>query len=137
MEKPKILKSRKPDPEARAWREYIVQVQQETPKRLEDAAKFLTTMISVSLTLILVIGRDTVAQVAEHSAVRLALICMLLALLLAFMVMFPWRYRYSSESSQSIKAMHYKVVRVKDTLLILSFCLFLLALATLVMKFFI
>jgi len=45
MEEKEIIKSKKSAPDTRSWYEYIWREKQETPKRLEDAAKFLVTMI--------------------------------------------------------------------------------------------
>ena len=51
MEEKKLVKSKEPPRDAEEWLEYIGQVDRKTPERLEDAAKFLATMIAISLSI--------------------------------------------------------------------------------------
>ena len=46
-------KSRKILPEETRWLEHLRRLEQDIPNRIEDAAKFLATMISVSLSFFL------------------------------------------------------------------------------------
>ena len=49
-------------PEDTSWREHKWAEQQKVPERIEDAAKFLATMISISLTIsikVFDVGGDT------------------------------------------------------------------------------
>ena len=57
MTQEKIIKSRKSIPDTRSWYEFFWREKQETPNRIEDAAKFVATMISISLTIFLAIGK--------------------------------------------------------------------------------
>ena len=135
MNEPKTLESRIPAPDTKSWYAYIWQEQQQSPNRLEDAAKFLASMISISLTIFLAIGKKAFENIGQHDSVKVAVVLWLLSLLFSFFVLFPWRYRFVSESIKSIKAMHKKVVRVKRVLLILSLVLFLTALTLLAVLF--
>jgi len=121
MTEPELIKSRKPSPETKSWHEYILKAEQETPNRLEDAAKFLATIIGISATVMLAAGKAFSDPPQLDLLTKITLALWLLALIAAFLVMFPWRYRYHRESAQSIKAMHRRLVRVKDGLLIASF----------------
>jgi len=135
MDEPQIIDSRIPAPDTKSWYAYIWQEQQQSPNRLEDAAKFLASMISISLTIFLAVGKTAFENIARHGPVKVAVVLWLVSLLFSFFVLFPWRYRFVSESIQSIKAMHQKVVRVKRVLLILSLVLFLAALTLLAVLF--
>ena len=136
MNKPKTIKSSKPSPDTRSWLEYTWQEEQDTPNRLEDAAKFLASMISISLTIFLAIGKSALKANETSWSIKAALVMWLISLLASFFVLFPWRYRYVSESVQSIKAMHRRVVFVKRLLLVISLVLFLASLSILAFLFF-
>jgi hypothetical protein len=135
MEEQNILKSRKTAPDTRSWYEHIWREKQETPKRLEDAAKFLASMISISLSIFLAIGKTAFENSRGSFLIKLSLILWLLSLIVSFSVLFPWRYKYVSESVKSIKEMNQRVARDKYALLILSLVLFLSALSILAYLF--
>lgn len=128
MTESEIIKSKKPDPDTRSWYEYIWRKQQDTPARIEDAAKFMATMISVSLTIFLAAGGSVLKESGINWQIRLAIILWLVSLICSFLVLFPWRYSYSSVSVKSVKEMHRRIVLVKYTLLIVCLVLFLLTL---------
>ncbi|MDY6933811.1 MAG: hypothetical protein SVZ03_06265 [Spirochaetota bacterium] len=136
MDKPKTIKSTKPSPDTRSWIEYTWKEEQDTPNRLEDAAKFLASMISISLTIFLAIGKSSFEVKETSWSIKAAIILWLISLLASFFVLFPWRYRYASESVQSIKAMHRRVVFVKRLLLVISLVLFLASLTILAVTIF-
>ena len=53
-ETPKVIKARRADKEEVAeWRQYQREARQKAPERIEDAAKFLSGMISISFTILL------------------------------------------------------------------------------------
>ena len=135
MAEEKILKSKKTAPDTKSWYEYTWREKQETPNRLEDAAKFLSTMISISLSIFLAIGKKSFENSGNNFLIKLSVLLWILSLLVSFLVLFPWRYRYSSILVNSIKEMHQKVVRDKYGLLIISTVLFVAALSILVFLF--
>lgn len=130
-----IIKSKKPEPDTRSWYEYIWRQQQDTPARIEDAAKFMATMISVSLTVFLAIGKASLESPEISCQIKLAIILWIVSLICSFLVLFPWRYNYSSVSVKSVKKMHRKIVLVKYILLIVCLLLFLIALSILAFLF--
>jgi hypothetical protein len=136
MEKQEILKSRKSDPDTDSWYEYLWRAEQETPNRLEDAAKFLATMISVSLTLFLAVGKNSFEKHLDSPVIKMAVVFWILSLVSSFWVMFPYRYRYVSHSVQSIKEMNSRIVKTKYRLLVLSLSLFFIGLGILGYFFF-
>ena len=135
MEEKKLVKSKEPPKDAEEWLEYIGQVDRKTPERLEDAAKFLATMIAISLSIFTAVTKAGGVLVFNWPA-RIALFAWLVSLLLAFLVLFPFRYRCISTSVKSIKTMHERIIRIKWVLLILSSFLFFAALCILVVRLF-
>jgi len=133
MEEKKLVKSKEPPEDAEEWLEYIGQVDRKTPERLEDAAKFLATMIAISLSIFTAVTKAGGVLVFNWPA-RIALFAWLLSLLFAFLVLFPFGYRCIGASVKSIKTMHVRIVRIKRVLLILSSFLFFAALCILVVR---
>ncbi len=135
MKEEEVIKSKQSAPDTKSWYEYIWREKQETPNRLEDAAKFLATMISISLSIFLAIGKTSFENYQNKTPLKISIILWILSLLVSFFVLFPWRYSCSSTSVNSIKEMHQKVVRNKYWLLIASLVLFLTALSILAYLF--
>jgi hypothetical protein len=133
MKEKKVIKSKEPPGDAEEWFEYIHQQERKTPDRLEDAAKFLATMIAISLSIFTAVTQAGGVSVITWP-VKIALFAWLLSLLFAFLVLFPFRYRCVSVSVKSIKSMHARIVRTKWILLILSTFLFFTALCILVVR---
>jgi hypothetical protein len=131
MPQDKIIKSRKSSPDTKSWYEFFWREKQETPNRIEDAAKFLATMISISLTIFLAIGKTAFENVQNNFLVQLSVAFWILALLASFFVMFPWRYSYVSDSVKSMREVHQRVARNKYIILIMALVLFLFALSIL------
>lgn len=133
MEDEKVVKSKEPPKDAEEWIDYIREEERKTPERLEDSAKFLATMIAISLSIFTAITKAS-GVVAINWPARIALLACLLSLIFAFLVLFPFRYRCLSTSVKSIKSMHTRIVRIKWVLLILSAFLFFAALCILVVR---
>jgi hypothetical protein len=128
-ETPKVVKSKAASPDKEIWYRFSLQEQQETPKRLEDAAKFLASMISISLSIFLsVAGKDGLSNLVSSFGVILALIFWIISLLTSFFVLFPFRYKFSTDSVKSFQKTHQKIVKVKRILLTVSLVFFSLAL---------
>ena len=126
---PRIIPGKRPAPDTQSWREHMWKETQQTPNRLEDVAKFLAAMISISLSLFLAVDKTALADSGGPAKLSIAL--WLLSLIAAFLVLFPWRYKYSSVSVASMKEAHARIVRHKYGLLALSSILFLAALSIL------
>ena len=125
------IRAKKASPTTQKWHDFQLETQQKTPERLEEAAKFLTGTISLTLTIFL-IGDDNLLQNADKIVVGFITISWLLSLLAAVWVIFPRYYRYRSDSAQSIQQTHQKVVNFKYILLVVSAALFFMALLGLV-----
>jgi len=107
-----------PDAEDKYWIKYLQDNKAKEGERLEDAAKFLSGMISISLAIFLKINDQAFAVVAQ-SCWAVVVVCLwLLSLALSFLVFFPFGYHYNEQSAASIEAFHGKMVRRKRGLLL-------------------
>ena len=126
-----------PEPDTKSWYEYQWKQRQETPQRLEEAARFLSGTISICLVLFLAIGKSRIEDIRSGSAaLSIAVLLLLMALLVSFLVLFPWRYRFSGGSIHDFKCAHSRIILVKRVLLIFGLLLFLLSLSIMAYLFF-
>lgn len=126
---PPPLPSRKADPAAAEWHKFQREQRQQAPARLEDAAKFLSGMISISLTVFLSIDKEALTAWADSSVIAAAVVLWLLSLLAAFMTLFPVPFRYNQHSAEDIQRMNDRVTKYKYRWLIGSALCFVVALA--------
>jgi hypothetical protein len=111
-------------PDTKSWFEYSWKLQQGVPERLEDAAKFLAIMISLSLTIISTALGQLKAVVVQPVFIFIGLMLWLAALFFAFMVLFPRKYRFHSMSMESIKKTHALIIRTKQVRLFVAVVLY-------------
>jgi len=129
MAKDETIKAIPAGPEKESWWYFQLKEKQETPKRMEDAAKFLATMISVSLTVFLAsAGKDGLSASGIPISTSISLVLWFLSLIFAFLVLFPFRYRFAKDSVDSYCEAHAKIVRVKRGMLFCSVLFFFMAL---------
>ncbi len=131
---PTPLKTSKATPAQQNWRDYQFEQEAKTPERLEGAAKFLSGIISITLTILLV-GKEKLLADASNVIVGIAALVWLLSLLFALWVIFPFRYPVEPSSAESIEKMHRKVVRNKYRMLLGAACCYFLGLGMLVALF--
>jgi len=131
-----ITQSKKASPETQSWHEHMWRETQQTPNRLEDAAKFLATMISVSLSLFLALGKTTLADSATSITAKVSIGLWVLSLIGAFLVLFPRHYPSSRVSVELMKKAHKRITRYKYWLLAASSVLFLAALSIMACLYF-
>lgn len=119
--------SKKPPLDKDLWDKFILDQQQKTPDRIEDAAKFVATMISVSLSLFLVLsgGQGEILKNANLWAIKAAIFIQIISLIASFFVLFPYPYAYIKDSYADIKRMHKKIVTIKYAVLGVSVVLFI------------
>ena len=134
--RPQRVQGKPAPPDTKSWYEHIWKTQQETPARLEEAAKFLSGVISITLTLFLTVGKGAFEDVRPAGWAGAALGMWLLSLVLCLLVIFPRRYDYCDTRVDSIKQAHARIVKVKYTMLATGVVLFLIALAILTLVFF-
>lgn len=134
-ETPEHLPTRPPTPDESGWQNWRRSDEQETPKRLEEAAKFCAGLYGITYAILL--GHDSDALKHAHEyALKMVAGLWLVSLLAAFVVVFPMPYAFRADSAASIAAMHGRVVRFKYRLLGLSAGLYLLALGILTWLYF-
>lgn len=134
-EPPKIIAAKKASEADQSWIKHQREVEQKTPERIEDAAKFLSGMISISLTIFLKLNPDGFKEMAGSGLLNAAVILWIFSLVCTFLVLFPAPYRYNDSSSASIKKMHKRVVKYKYWMLGLGAGFFIVALGVLVALF--
>lgn len=107
-------------PDTKSWFEYSWKLRQEIPNRFEDAAKFLATIIALTLA-ITSTALDKLKVIFIHPIILfIALIFWLVALLFAFLVLFPEKYQFHSKSIESIKKTTDQIVRTKQKRFVIS-----------------
>lgn len=120
---PTVIKATKATPEEKAWLAYQQKVEEETPKRLEEVAKFLSGIFSIVLTIFL-IGDKELIQGLDQTTTKYISGAWLLSLLMVLLVLFPRGYRLNKDSAESIQKSHRKAVNWKYACLIIATGLF-------------
>ena len=102
------------------WIEYQLKEKQDTLKRLEDTAKYLSGLASVSLTILLAPNKEAFRLFDCSWLLKTGILCWLISILFTLAVLFPFRYKYMENSAQSIRTMFKRTTALKYTLLILG-----------------
>ncbi len=126
----KRQKATLPNKEDEFWQTYFRDNKVKEPERLEDAAKFLSGMISISLTIFLKIN-DTAFDNLPKWVMIFTISFWLISLAGSFLVFFPFQYPVHENAVRSIKDFHTNMVRRKRLLLLGSTVCFFLALGIL------
>jgi glucan phosphoethanolaminetransferase (alkaline phosphatase superfamily) len=124
------IKAKPATPANEQWLAYLQEQQEQTPLRLEEAAKFLSGMIAICLSIV-----TTTLDKQLVKAPCLTTLCMvtwLLSLCAAFLVIFPKKYNLVKNAPETIEKAHHQSVQWKYTCLIISVILFVAALVMLV-----
>lgn len=104
--------------EEKSWIEYQRTESQGTLKRLEETAKYLSGLSSISLTIILGPDREIFKALHHSGWLKAGIISWLISILLTLAVVFPFRYGYIGNSYTSIRNMHRKIAKLKFVFLI-------------------
>ena len=118
-------------PDTKSWFEYSWKLQQDVPNRFEDAAKFLATIIALTITIVFTALDKLKTIVVQPIWLFIVLVLWLIALVFAFMVLFPHKYKISSKSIESIKSAQVKIVHTKQLRFIIATALYFLPLSLL------
>ena len=127
MSTPPKAKAGPPSEAEQSWVKHVQAEIQKEPQRLEETAKFLVGIISISLTIFLSKRPEGLAAWTGAWFVASAVIWMLSALL-SFFVLYPWRYRFNEASPDDIRRAYGRITRAKRVLLVLSLGAYFLAL---------
>ena len=111
--------------EEKSWIEYQRNESQGTLKRLEETAKYLSGLSSISLTIILGPDHEIFKTLHNSNLLKTGIVCWLLSILFTLAVVFPFRYRYIGNSFSSIRSTHQRIARFKFAFLILGSILYL------------
>lgn len=128
MKKPPLATSvGEPTDADKSWLAFIEKEKQEAPKRLEDTAKFLAGIISISLTVFITKRPEGLAEWTGKWFVWAAVFWVLSAVA-SFFVLYPLRYDFAPDSPDDIRRAYRKITVHKQILLFVSLLLFLWAL---------
>jgi hypothetical protein len=125
------IRGRFATPDEESWHAYRRQSEQETPKRLEEAAKYLSGLVSLVFAIFTARKEGIFRQDFGHTQVLLGLCCLLLSVAAALFVIFPLRWRQVSQSAADIERVHRASVGFKYALLAAGVGFFLLGLGLL------
>ena len=128
MSKLPIAKSKgAPTDHVKSWLSHAQKEKLEAPKRLEETAKFLVAIISISLTIFISDRPEDMEPTTDKTFIWVAIIWMI-SVLLSFFVLFPWRYKFNPESVEDIERAYRKITNTKRWILMLSLVFYLVAL---------
>ena len=128
MPKPPSAKSKgAPTDHDKSWLAHAQKEKQEAPKRLEETAKFLVAIVSISLTVFISNRPEGLETWTDTAFIGVAVIWMI-SVLLSFFVLFPWRYQFNPESAEDIERAYRKISNTKWLWLVLSLAFYLLGL---------
>ncbi len=125
------LLGRPPDESDKAWRAWVRKNREDAPQRLEEAAKYLSGMISICFTIFLSVHEKVFEGLERAWQVNWAVPLWLLSVLLTLFVLLPMPYGVNVDSASSIERALRRIVRVKYSLLIAAMLLFVVALGML------
>jgi hypothetical protein len=111
--------------EEKSWIEYQRTESQGTLKRLEETAKYLSGLSSISLTILLGADHELFKSLHNSPLLKAGVISWLLSILFTLAVVFPFRYSYIGNSFSSIRTMHKRIAKLKFAFLILGSILYL------------
>jgi len=118
-------------PDTASWFDFSWKMEQEMPQRFEEAAKFLVTIISLTI-VIMTTALDKLQIFTNHPTWFLVVMLLwLVALLCAFVVLFPRRYGFNQDSVASIKRAVTAMVRFKRCYFLSSTILYFVSLVIL------
>lgn len=131
--KPIAVQGESLTPEDQSWLDHFEKTQQETPKRLEDAAKFLTGIISVCLTIFLKLSNQPLEGIKDILA-KGTMLFWFVSVIAALYVLFPHQYKQARDSLTQIKDTHNEIVTHKKRYFYTSVAFFIAGLALLIAR---
>jgi hypothetical protein len=113
-------------PEIESWMTYSWETKQQTPNRLEDAAKYLAVMMTVSMTFFLSVFGKTEQFLEAGWFIKSIPLLWCVSLIFSFLVLYPKRYPFNTSSAESIQEMTEKVIHWKQFMFLISSLCFIL-----------
>lgn len=130
-----LLSGRFATPDEESWHAFRRQSDQETPKRLEEAAKYLSGLISISFTIFLSLEEGRFQKIVDEAMTGFICIVWVASLAATLFVIFPLPWRQVSLSAADIEHVHRASVKHKYRMLVLGVVLFWLAIGALAWAF--
>ncbi len=124
-------KAKKAGKDKELWYEFLIEEHQQTPNRIENTAKAIAGIISITLTLLISLLQEETDVLALENY-KTVIVLWLISAILSFFVIFPFPYRYSQLSINSFIKSHRRTILIKYTLLIISTILYLTGMLLLV-----
>lgn len=109
-----------------SWIEYQRTENQAAPHRLEEAAKYLSGLSSISLTIMLGPYSDLFKEYKDVVGLKIGVVCWLISIVLTLAVVFPFPWQYIRNSENSIRKMNGRITKVKFTSLLIGSVCYLL-----------
>lgn len=110
-----------------SWLEYAEKLKQEAPKRVEEAAKYLSGAISISFSIFLQSNSDAFKGLGNNPLLLVAIFLWIFSLVSTLLTIVPFKYDYTNASS--IEAMTLKATNLKYRWLKIGIYAFIAALA--------
>jgi phosphoglycerol transferase MdoB-like AlkP superfamily enzyme len=107
------------------WPNYLQKSREEAPARIEEAAKYLSGIVSLSFVIVL---KPLITDNNPTVLVVITLLTWILSVILGLYVVFPFQYRVCSGSAESIIKTLDIIVKRKKSILTLAIFLYLAAL---------
>lgn len=102
------------------WIEYQAKEKQETLKRYEETAKYLSGLSTITLAILAGPNNDNFKLISQLLLLKIGIVSWLASIVFTLAVLFPFRYAYIKNSVKSIKETYAKTARVKYILLLLG-----------------
>lgn len=125
-EKVEEIQATVPTQEELQWIDFQLREKQDTLKRLEETAKFLSGLSTLSLALLAGPNSEEFKAVSNLLLIKIGIISWLASIVFTLIVLFPFRYKYARNSASSIKKVHTRVVGVKYAMLIVAAAFYLI-----------
>lgn len=122
-----ILGSKVASDQEKAWLRYYQKMKEEEPSRLEEAAKYLSALVSISLTMLMGFVRLQLVYFSVYALMMVSLLW-IISILTGFAVLLPQLYKTNKESAQAIEQSVKRVVKTKGTFLGIAAVSFVLGL---------
>ena len=121
--------------EIESWMTYSWETKQQTPARLEDAAKYLAVMMTVAITLFLGVIEKNALLTTSSWWIKSIPLLWCLSLILSFLVLYPKKYLFNASSAESIQQMTEKIIQWKQRIFFAASLCFIVGMGLLVWKF--
>lgn len=123
------IRGRNETPDEKAWREFHLKSKQEQINRIEDAAKFLTGLVSVIATILELQKLDKASAEVHPVWVLGGLLLWIASIFLALLVVFPFKHSFREGVILELEPKYQEIAQKKMGRLVASALCFILALS--------